>query len=234
MIILKNFVKKITPKFLRKLYHEKKYNKKYSNMTTSDVFRDIKNTNFWYSSESISGSGSEIEQTKTLITELPNFFKEKNIKSILDIPCGDFNWMRKVDLSEINYLGGDIIDELISENIEKYGSERIKFMVLNILTDVLPKTDLIFVRDCFVHFSNKDIQNAISIIKKSGCKYLMATTFINNHKNIDIITGKWRPVNLQDAPFNFPEPEYILVENCTEFDGKYKDKSMGLWLIEKL
>jgi hypothetical protein len=163
--------------------------------------------------------------------ELPGLFKGKDIKTILDIPCGDFNWMRKIDLSAIDYIGADIVDELIAENTKKHGSDNIKFLTLNIITDILPKRDLIFVRDCFVHLSYKDIQDAIKNIKKSGCKYLFATTFINRHDNHDIATGGWRPLNLQDDPFNFPDPEYVLIENCTEGDGKYKDKTMGLWII---
>jgi hypothetical protein len=62
----------------------------------------------------------------------------------------------------------------------------------------------------------------------------MTTTFKNHHTNHDIMTGEWRCLNLQDEPFRFPEPEYLLIENCTELDGEAMDKSMGLWLVEKL
>jgi len=202
-------------------------------ISTKDVFTRIRNENSFGSSESASGVGSEIKHTQTLIMELPKLFRRNGIKSILDIPCGDFNWMKKVDLLNIDYIGGDIVDELISENTEKYSSENKRFIPLNIIADVLPKMDLIFVRDCFVHLSNKDILNSITNIKKSGCKYLMTTTF-KNSINCDIKTGGWRPLNLQRTPFNFPEPEYILTENYKADDGKYEDKSMGLWLVEKL
>jgi len=197
-----------------------------------EVFTQIKCENRWGSSESVSGGGSEIEQTRTLITELPRMWKAKGIKSILDIPCGDFNWMKEIDLSAFDYIGGDIVDELISENAMKYSSKSIKFMTLNLVTDILPRKDLIFVRDCFVHLAYKDIRNAIANIKKSGCKYLMTTTFPEHHNNHDIVTGEWRTINLQDKPFNFPKPEYTLIENCTE--NYCKDKAMGLWLIEHI
>jgi len=202
--------------------------------STKDVFTKIKNENLWGSPESVSGAGSEIKQAKMLIMELPKLFKEIGIKSILDIPCGDFNWMREIDLSNFNYTGGDIVDTLISENIKKYSSKNIKFMPINIISDTLPEMDLVFVRDCFVHLSFQDIKSAIINIKRSGCKYLMTTTFKDHHINHDIITGGWRPINLENEPFNFPEPEYTLVENCTERNGKQKDKSMGLWEIKKL
>jgi len=58
----------------------------------------------------------------------------------------------------------------------------------------------------------------------------MTTTFEEYHDNHDIITGKWRPLNLQDAPFNFPVPEYLLIEKCIKFENK----SMGLWQINNI
>ena len=55
------------------------------------------------------------------------------ITSVLDIPCGDFNWMQKVDLSNIEYIGADIVEELIKKNIEIYeGKNNLRFKVLNL------------------------------------------------------------------------------------------------------
>lgn len=35
--------------------------------------------------------------------------KKYSIKSILDIPCGDFSWMKKIELDGIEYIGADIV-----------------------------------------------------------------------------------------------------------------------------
>ena len=43
--------------------------------------------------ETYSGPGSLLQNTGNLINELNIFIKEYNIKSIVDIPCGDFNYM---------------------------------------------------------------------------------------------------------------------------------------------
>jgi hypothetical protein len=42
-------------------------NSKFRNMNTKEVFAEIHSSNYWKSSESISGGGSEINQTETLI-----------------------------------------------------------------------------------------------------------------------------------------------------------------------
>jgi hypothetical protein len=107
-------------------------------------------------------------------------------------------------------------------------------MVLNLIKDPLPKSDLIIVRDCLVHLSNKDVINAIKNIKSSGSKYLLTTTFTNLSLNSDILTGEWRPLNLLCAPFNLSNPLLVINENCTEGNGEYSDKSMALWEIESL
>ncbi|MBK9425837.1 MAG: class I SAM-dependent methyltransferase [Bacteroidetes bacterium] len=204
-------------------------------MSTEQVFTEIYRSKHWKSTDNVSGPGSEINQTETLIRELNGLFKELNIVSVLDIPCGNFHWMQKVNLSKTNYVGADIVTELIESNKQNYQeSDRLNFQVLNLITDPLPQCDLIIVRDCLVHFSNKDILNAITNIKSSGSKYLLTTTFTNHHMNFDIVTGDWRPLNLQDKPFNFAPPLMIINENCTECNGEFKDKSMALWEISKL
>ena len=236
MFTLKRFLLKITPRPIKSLYYDMKARRGGS---AEDIFNNIKEKNIWGSSESLSGPGSENTQTRVLESELPGLFRTYDIKSILDIPCGDFNWMKNVVCpyareNELKYIGADIVDSLINEVSAKYGSERMEFLKLNLITDELPKVDLIFVRDCFVHFSYKDIQKAMLNIKKSRSKYLMSTTFTHHRYNHNIPTGDWRPINLQEAPFNFPEPEYTLIEKCTHGDGAYQDKAMGMWRMEVL
>jgi hypothetical protein len=228
-----SLLKKIAPECLKNVYRKIKLAKT-KKLTTKEIFTSIKVNNSWGNSESVSGPGSAIRQSETLIVELSKLIKEKYIKTFLDIPCGDFNWMCKVDFSDINYIGGDIVDEIIKENIKKYETINKKFITIDIIKDSLPKSDIIFVRDCFVHLSYKNIFEAFENIKKSGSKYLLTTTFTARNKNYDIVTGDWRPLNLQIEPFKFPKPENIIIENCTEGEGRYKDKSVGIWDIKNL
>ena len=236
MYKLKQFILKISPRAVKNLYYNMKA-KRGEKKSAEEVFGSIKENNVWGGSESLSGPGSEDVQTMALENELPKLLIKYEINSMLDIPCGDFNWMKKVILPyvsdyELSYIGADIVDALIKENAKKYSSERISFLTLNLISDDLPNVDLVFVRDCLVHLSYSDISKALHNIKKSGSKYLMSTTFINHRDNHNIPTGDWRPINLQKTPFNFPQPEFILIENCTEGSGAYKDKAMGLWRVE--
>lgn len=230
---MKELIISITPDCLIKYYKRIKASK-YNNLKTEEVFNKIYKNNEWKSSESVSGLGSELEQTKTLRAGLEKLLEEMNISSLLDIPCGDFKWMQKVNLSSVHYTGADIVSEIIEANKKSYQKSGIEFKVLNLIDDPLSKTDLIIIRDCLVHLSYEDIFAAIKNIKSSGSKYVLTTTFVNRKSNYDIVTGDWRTLNLQKKPFNFPEPLLIINEKCTEANGAYKDKSMALWEIERI
>jgi len=231
---MKRLIKKFMPLALLDAYRNIKVSK-FKNKTPQEVFTQIYDTNYWKSKESISGQGSEIKQVKLLINALDGLIAEKNIKSILDIPSGDFNWMKKVNLSDVQYIGADIVEKLIQNNVEANRDlQNVSFQVLNLTSDLLPKCDLIIVRDCLVHLSYSDIIKAIDNIKASGCKYLFTTTYPNHSPNHNIITGDWRRINLLTKPFNFPEPLLVFNEKCTEGNGEFADKSMLLWEVSKL
>lgn len=233
---MKKIIKKFIPAWLLIRYKSRIKNKsKFRDMNTHDVFTEIYKSNHWQSSESISGTGSEIKQTESLVNDLNKLFIDKNIKSVLDLPCGDFKWMQKVNLSNIDYIGGDIVEELINSNVSQFiENKNLKFKVINLIADPLPVCDIIIVRDCLVHLSYKDINSAIENMKSSGCKYLLTTTFTDKNLNHDIATGEWRPINLQQKPFSFPDPILVINENCTEENQEFKDKSMALWELSKL
>lgn len=199
--------------------------------STEDVFTDIYKRNVWGAKESVSGSGSSIYTTRVIVRELPALFNDFNIATMLDIPCGDFHWMKTVDLNGIDYTGADIVKELIQRNQEKYERDRTRFQSLNLISDKLPKVDLVFCRDCLVHYSFKDIFLALHNICESHSEYLLATTFSNRKDNYDIGAGQWRPCNLEVAPFMFPKPLRTINEECAEGNGNYKDKSLALWKI---
>ena len=199
-----------------------------------DTFQHIYESNLWLSEDSRSGHGSSHEQTETVRAALPALIEAFEIRSIADVPCGDFHWMQHVDLKGAYYLGIDIVDDLIKANRQRHAGPDRDFITLDIAETPPPGTDLIFCRDLLVHFSFADIKRTLANIKKSGAPYLLTTTFPETARNENILTGNWRRLNLQKAPFKLPTPLRLINENCTEDDGAYRDKSLGLWKTEDL
>jgi len=199
------------------------------------IFKEIYRRNYWRNDESVSGPGSTITTTENIRKELENLFSLFKIHSMIDVPCGDFNWMQKTDLRAIQYLGLDIVDEIIHTNCQKYASQNIKFRSFDLTKDPLPAADLVFCRDCLVHFSFHEINKALINVRKSQSHYLMATSFEVPVVNYDIHTGDWRPLNLEQAPFKFPPPLFKIIDEPAEVITQYNlKKILGLWKIADL
>lgn len=186
-------------------------------------------TNAWNSSESRSGEGSTLQHTAALRRELPALLKRYQIKRLLDIPCGDFNWMKEINLELDEYIGADVVEELIARNRLQYSANNRTFEVLELTTNVLPKVDLILCRDCLVHFDFEHVRSALKRIVQSGSTFLLSTTFTRRTQNIDIMTGEWRPLNLEMPPLCFP-PAMVLLEEQSLEEGE-ADKMLGLWRL---
>ncbi len=198
---------------------------------TAQIFDEIYHNDVWDDDESISGHGSRLDRTTKIRAALPSLLSKYECRSLLDIPCGDFNWMRTLAL-EVEYIGADIVGDLIEHNQEKYADAHRKFVKQDLLRDPLPAVSLILCRDCLVHFSNADVVTALKNIKASGSKYLLTTTFPEYHRNESIVTGEWRPINLCRHPFNLPSPLELLDDT---FDAPiYREKYLGLWEIAAL
>lgn len=220
---------------LLRFYRRLKNAIRFRNQPPEAIFTHIYQKNRWADGDSLSGTGSNEVQTRTLVKELGPLLKKLGATSLLDIPCGDFHWMKNVNLTGFHYTGADIVEELVLKNQKQYGQAgSIEFLKLNLLEDPIPRADVVLIRDCLVHFSYAHIQQALRNIKNSGCTYLLTTTFPEHPKNTDITTGNWRTLNLEAAPFFFPKPLLLLHENCTEGEGAFADKSLGLWDLKNI
>ena len=192
------------------------------------VFSEIHRTNAWRDPESVSGRGSTLARTKVITSQLPVLLQELNADSLIDAACGDFNWMRHVDLGSIKYTGVDIVPALVVRNRQLYQTDRRTFAVQDITKDRLPNADVILCRDCLIHLSFKSIKAAISNFKKTSATHLLCTTHSTVTENTDCADGSWRNINLLLPPFNFPQPVKLLIEDAE------LSKCLGVWRLADL
>jgi hypothetical protein len=225
-----------------------------SSETRRRLFTQIYEENIWgkvsNQSESRSGEGSTLKQTQTLRPLLEALLEDLCITSLLDAPCGDFNWMRHVRLPPgCKYIGCDIVPSLIAENQSKYGDTTgvgdacsRTFVQLDLCEDPLPQVDLILSRDFLVHLPFDDALAFLRNAQKSNSTYLLATTYPKHGPNVPsaFVGGSqvglygWQPLNLQIAPFNLPPPIAIINEGCTEYGDAFADKSLALWKLSDI
>jgi hypothetical protein len=135
-----------------------------------------------------------------------------------------------VELSGVAYIGADIVPAIVAAN-QAFVRPGIEFCRLDLLVDALPKVDLVFCRDCLVHFSLADARRALDNIRASEAKWLLTTTFPATTVNREIKTGQWRALNLELAPFHLPRPARLIAEGYADEAGRYGDKALGLWRV---
>ena len=176
----------------------------------SDRFSAVFNSRLWGEGETLSGPGSRLDNPMVIkaFDAIDYVVEQLGVRSIADIPCGDFNWFQRVlrKHSHVDYAGFDIVEPLIELNRGRF--EGVKFAQFDIVSDVPPGFDLIFTKELFIHLRDQQVLQAIRNMKASGSIYLMASNSFGV-ENVDLAhdeLGYARPVDLCVEPFSLPTP----------------------------
>ena len=185
----------------------------------------------------VSGQGSTLKNTERLRQALPGLFEKYKVKTFVDAPCGDWHWMRHVDLSGITYIGGDVSSKLIEANQAEYAGADRTFMHLDITSDPLPEGDLFLCRDCLFHLKTWLRWEFFRSFAKSKNKYLL-TTVVQTPTNRNLrVNGSFAAFNPLVDPYNFPKPKEFIPESSDdlklsdmskEADG-FRNRAACLW-----
>ena len=205
------------------------------------AFEEAAEQNYWSDADSLSGPGSNMVQTREIRKAIPALVKQYNVKRMLDAPCGDMFWMKTI-LPEllslgVEYHGADIVAAHVDRHKENLKNPNVYFHNIDLTKGQIPKVDLIFTRDCFIHLSYENIYEILCNYKQSGATYLLTNTYTKQWRknfNVDQFYLWGRMLNLNKYPFYFGEPLVLINEGCTEGDGAFDDKSLGLWKINDL
>lgn len=198
------------------------------------IFAAIHAARAWGPGESASGPGSTRERASTFLPRLIDLVQRLRVDTLLDAPCGDFNWAEPLADSVAHYIGIDIVPDVISENRSRWSSPSRRFLCRDLVRQRLPSADLVLCRDGLVHLSHADALAALANLRRTGAQHLILTTFIGDRSNPDIANGEWRPLNMEHQPFSFPPPLELVDERCHHTGGIYSDKRLGLWRFRDL
>ncbi len=195
------------------------------------VFAAIHRHRLFGGRQSLSGPGSSLAGTKTVRATLPTLLRDLEIGTLLDIPCGDFNWMRHVDLGATRYIGADIVPALVEDNRRRHGNDHVAFENLDIATDPLPVADLVLARDVFIHLPDDMVMAALENVRGSGARWLLTTDFPGVRRNRPGKLGGFRPLSLERPPFRLPPPQRRIAD-----EDLYRawGRSLALWPVDQL
>jgi len=177
---------------------------------TAGIFQQIYKKNAWGFG---SGHGALPHVTKGYRAFIENFIRENDIASIVDFGCGDWQFSRLIDWAGADYVGLDIVPDLIRRNRISYGRPGVAFELSpDRLTDV-PRADLLLVKHVLQHWPTRVIQEFIAeIVPKFRFALITNSVEAKESLNREIAMGEWRPLDLRLAPFWCGVPEVFSFE----------------------
>ena len=163
--------------------------------------------------ETANGPGATMTQTEGLREVLPLVFARYGVKTVLDVGCGDWNWMQHVDLSGLeSYTGWDVEPSMVAADTERFcDRSNVAFAVQSLLTaEQIPTVDLILARHVLIHFPNAEITTVLDKMRACGAKYLLTSHWPGaSNEDYEPEGFAWRgymerALNMEAPPFNLP------------------------------
>lgn len=179
--------------------------------------------------ETICGRGSTVAFTEKMRPQLSTLLHLLDVRAMLDAPCGDFNWMRLVDLHSIDYIGMDSNPDHCANTLTKISSAGLspkskEVFCRNVILDPLgdaAHVDLILCRDFMQHLPDELIWFLLRNFLRTSAKFFLFTSHGNENNSKIGRAGDFRPLNLTKAPFYFSEPKEKIEDGT--------NRILGLW-----
>jgi SAM-dependent methyltransferase len=188
------------------------------------VFETIYQRNVWGGG---SGAGSNPQIVRPYMMFLQAFLQNNNIRSVVDIGCGDWQFSQFINWGPATYLGIDIVSSVIEQNKQRFPRPNVSFLCTNPLEESFqaPSGDLLLLKDVLQHLSNANAAKLLALTKRF--KFSLITNAYAP-VNDDCENGDTRPLDIRTGPFNvrhaalvygFNEKAMFLVVQPENFGG---------------
>ena len=157
-------IRKLLGRARRRLWPSPMDHSQYERLSVPETFRKIYRNRVWGNNGEpfYSGPGSHGAASDLYCAAVSAFIRENGIRSLVDLGCGDFAVGRRiVDATEAQYIGVDVVPELIQYHTQRSQGPRVRFVCANIITDELPVADLCLVRQVLQHLTNQEIATVL-------------------------------------------------------------------------
>jgi hypothetical protein len=200
----------------------------------TEIFTSIYETCTWGDNatdgyKGSSGSGSAVElNIDSYIPYVIGFITLNNVKSVVDIGCGDWRCGSVIykDLP-VNYTGIDVYESIIKRNSSIWPQHN--WLHLDVVKNVekLPGSDLLIIKDVLQHWSNFEIFSLLDhVIEKKLFKYIIICNCSYQAYEMQDISheeqkmlGRMRPLTAEKFPLRKYNPHVIF---------KYSTKEISL------
>lgn len=169
-----------------------------------------------------SGGGSSVEYNlTTYIPFLRKFILGRDVKSVVDLGCGDFRCGEATygDL-DITYHGYDVYGPLIESNRKAFPEPKYKFTTLDFYEhrNEIESADLCILKDVLQHWPVEYIVTFLrEIIASKKFKFILITNCCSGAvENQDIEIGGSRPLSYRQQPLKQFKPIPMYIYNTKE------------------
>jgi len=170
-----------------------------------EAFTDVYQRNDW---DVGSGRGSTPDNTVEYRKLIERFIHTHEIKSVIDIGCGDWQFSRLIEWGDVEYLGIDTVPAVVEANRKRFGP-RYRFECRDVTNDKLPPTDLLLMKDVLQHWPNSAIQTFLPRLKNYRFAILTNDGCPSPRLNTEIRMTGYRPLDLRQPPFSVAMEELL-------------------------
>ena len=169
------------------------------------LFTNTYMVNKWGSGESRSGPGSTLAYTESIRRIILELI-EGGVETIWDCSCGDWNWMKEISDRLPNYVGNDIVEELIRVNSEKFGGDRVRFRCGDMLSGLKElgdsSIDLILCRHTLEHLPTEYSIEVVREIRRVSKRALITSNTHQGNSSIQPNGSNARVINLEKDEYH--------------------------------
>ncbi|WP_431282439.1 hypothetical protein ACQW02_24015 [Humitalea sp. 24SJ18S-53] len=172
--------------------------------STGDIrttFERIYEKNEWGSS----GPGSDPFVNIGYRGFLETFMRMNDVRSVVDVGCGDWQYSRFLNLDHINYRGFDVVSNLIETNTRNYARKGVSFALMPEDKSKLPAADLLIMKDVLQHLPDALIHEYHTEVFPRFRWVLLTNSWkkLNTPRNIEAPVGGFRCLDVAAPPYRF-------------------------------
>jgi SAM-dependent methyltransferase len=171
------------------------------------IFEEIYQTDAWSNG---SGPGSDPENAAQYLDFLRTLLNEHRIKRVLDVGCGDWRLYAGFDWNGVNYLGIDIVPNLIARN-KHHSTSTISFQCASVFEIEISGFDLVILKDVLQHLPHSE--NLRVIERCRAVPWMLITNDFTSEGNLDCIAGGYRALNLESYPYHYTPEKTLLFQS---------------------
>ena len=146
------------------------------------------------------------------------FIALNGIRSIVEIGCGDWPFVRFANLPGVHYTGFDTAEAIVQRNRAAFAPRRqVAFEIMPTDYAQLPTADLLLIKDLLQHLPNAEILRVrAELLPRFGHALITnAWRRLNAPAHPDVEAGRFRPLDLKREPYSYP--------------GAYVSENWGEW-----